>query len=138
MAAARLGYLVGPSWLVAELEKVVLPYHLDAAKQAAGRLALRFTDEMEERVKAVVEERERVVAALAELPVARVAIGCELRAVPAARRRGGQAVWEGLLERSVLVRELLELAAAGGVPAGHGRHARRGRRIPRRPREVLA
>ena len=60
MAAARLGYLVGPSWLVAELDKVVLPYHLDAAKQVAGRLALRFADEMEARVKAVVAERERV------------------------------------------------------------------------------
>ena len=33
MAAARLGYLIGPSWLVAELEKVVLPYHLDTLKQ---------------------------------------------------------------------------------------------------------
>ena len=47
MAGARLGYLVGPSWLVAELDKVTLPYHLDAAKQIAGRLALRFVDEME-------------------------------------------------------------------------------------------
>ena len=64
MAAARLGYLVGPSWLVAELDKVVLPYHLDAAKQIAGRLALRFVDEMDDRVAAVVAERERVSAAL--------------------------------------------------------------------------
>ena len=37
MAAARLGYLVGPAWLVEQLDKVVLPYHLDAFKQAAGR-----------------------------------------------------------------------------------------------------
>ncbi|MGZ4725157.1 MAG: aminotransferase class I/II-fold pyridoxal phosphate-dependent enzyme, partial [Ilumatobacteraceae bacterium] len=37
MAASRLGYLVGPSWLVAELDKVALPYHLDTAKQIAGR-----------------------------------------------------------------------------------------------------
>ena len=59
MAAARLGYLVGPAWLVAELEKVVLPYHLDAAKQIAGRLALRFVDEMDDRVKQIVAERER-------------------------------------------------------------------------------
>ena len=51
MAAARLGYLVGPSWLVAELEKVALPYHLDAAKQLAGRLALRFVDDMDARVE---------------------------------------------------------------------------------------
>ncbi|MDN5786166.1 MFS transporter, partial [Pseudorhodobacter sp.] len=40
MAAARLGYLVAPTWVVDELEKVVLPYHLDALKQAAGRIAL--------------------------------------------------------------------------------------------------
>ncbi len=38
MAGARLGYLIGPTWLVAELDKVVLPYHLDAVKQIAGRL----------------------------------------------------------------------------------------------------
>ena len=54
MAAARLGYLVGPSWVVANLEKVVLPYHLDAAKQLAGTLALRHVDEMDARVKQLV------------------------------------------------------------------------------------
>ena len=31
MASARLGYCVAPRWLVDDLEKVVLPYHLDAA-----------------------------------------------------------------------------------------------------------
>ena len=54
---------------MAELDKVALPYHLDAAKQVAGRLALRFGDEMETRVKHVVAERERVAAALGPLPV---------------------------------------------------------------------
>ena len=49
---ARLGYLVGPASVVAELEQVVLPYHLDAVKQVAGRLALRFQAEMEARVAA--------------------------------------------------------------------------------------
>ena len=59
MAAARLGYLVGPTWLVAELDKVVLPYHLDAAKQVgrAPRAALRRRDGG--TASAVVEERER-------------------------------------------------------------------------------
>ncbi len=36
MAGARLGYLLGPAWLVEKLELVVLPYHLDSVKQAAG------------------------------------------------------------------------------------------------------
>src|SRR3546814_14531696 len=37
MAGARLGYLVGPRQLGAQLDAVVLPYHLDAVKRAAGR-----------------------------------------------------------------------------------------------------
>src|SRR5207253_10641592 len=67
MAAARLGYLVGPAAVVQTLEKVLLPYHLDAMKQVAGRLALRFRAEMEARVAQIVEERGRLAAALAEL-----------------------------------------------------------------------
>ncbi|MEA3217233.1 MAG: histidinol-phosphate aminotransferase [Acidimicrobiia bacterium] len=103
MAAARLGYLVGPTWLVDELEKVVLPYHLDVVTQLAGTLALDYAPEMSERVAVIVEERGRIQAALAELPV---------RAWPSAanfllfRPEGGsgEAVWQGLVERSVLVR----------------------------------
>jgi histidinol-phosphate aminotransferase len=104
MAAARLGYLVGPSWLVAELDKVALPYHLDAAKQIAGRLALRFHAEMEARVKAVVDERERVVAALQQLEVDVFPSGANF-VLFRPRRRDGRAVWQGLLDRSVLIRD---------------------------------
>ncbi len=104
MAAARLGYLVGPSWLVAELDKVVLPYHLDAAKQVAGRLALRFEPEMRERVAGLVAERERLVAGLARLPVEQWPSGANFVLFrPTAA--DGRAVWQGLLERSVLVRD---------------------------------
>jgi histidinol-phosphate aminotransferase len=104
MAANRLGYLVGPSWLVAELDKVVLPYHLDAAKQVAGRLALRFADEMEARVKAIVAERERVAAALAELPTHVWPSGANF-ILFRPLDRGGHDVWTALLERDVLVRD---------------------------------
>ena len=64
----------GPSWLVAELDKVVLPYHLDSAKQIAGRLALRFVDEMEERVAADRRaSASGIAAALADAARRRVA-----------------------------------------------------------------
>ena len=72
MAAARLGYLIGPRWLVAELDKVVLPYHLDATKQIAGTLAVAFRDEMEQRVRDIVSERERVMSALRQIGRAHV------------------------------------------------------------------
>jgi histidinol-phosphate aminotransferase len=103
MAAARLGYLVGPAWLVAELDKVVLPYHLDAFKQAAGTAALEFVDEMQARVSHIVEERGRVAAALADLPVDVWPSGANF-ILFRPRERSGDQVWKDLVERSVLVR----------------------------------
>lgn len=103
MAAARLGYLIGPSWVIAELDKVVLPYHLDAFKQAAGVIALDYLDEMAARVAILVEERGRVEASLDDLGVQRWPSGANfvLFRVP---RLSGDDVWQQLLDRSVLVR----------------------------------
>jgi histidinol-phosphate aminotransferase len=106
MAGARLGYLVGPTWLVAELDKVVLPYHLDAVKQIAGRLALRFSDDMNDRVAHIVSERERIVAAMGGLAVDVFPSGANFvlfRIRPGAL--DGRAVWQGLVDRSVLIRD---------------------------------
>ncbi|MGE0877904.1 MAG: histidinol-phosphate transaminase [Acidimicrobiia bacterium] len=103
MAAARLGYLIGPTWLVDELDKVILPYHLDTAKQIAGRLALRFNADMEARVQVIVGERERLTAALHDLAVDVWPSGANF-ILFRPRTMKGQAVWQGLLDRSVLVR----------------------------------
>ena len=104
MAAARLGYLVGPAPVVAALERVALPYHLDAVKQAAGRLAVRFVGEMEERVGLIVRERHRLLAALARLPVTAWPSQANFVLFRPEHRKGIE-VWQGLLERSVLVRD---------------------------------
>ena len=104
MAAARLGYLIGPRDLVAQLDQVVLPYHLDAVKQVAGRLALDHEPEMRARVASLVEERGRVVARLAELPVDVWPSGANF-VLFRPRERDGAAVWQALLDRSVLVRD---------------------------------
>ena len=104
MAGARLGYLIGPSWLVAELDKVTLPYHLDAAKQIAGRLALRFVEDMEARVQHIVSERERIQRAFAELALQYWTSSANFilfrpTSLP------GRTVWQALLDRDVLVRD---------------------------------
>ena len=104
MAAARLGYCVAAPEVIATLEKVVLPYHLDAVKQIAGEVALDFEDEMRARVAALVEERGRVAAALADLPVDSWPSGANF-VLFRPRTRGGREVWEALLDRSVLVRD---------------------------------
>ena len=104
MAAARLGYLIGPTWLVNELDKVVLPYHLDAVKQIAGRLALRFSDDMDARVKQLVAERERVAGALADLGVEVFPSGANFILFRTTGLDGSE-VWQGLVDRSVLIRD---------------------------------
>ena len=104
MAGARLGYLIGPASLVEQLDMVTLPYHLDAAKQIAGRLALRFVDEMESRVKHIVTERERIQAAFADLPVDFWPSGANF-ILFRPRSIGGKQVWQRLLDHSVLIRD---------------------------------
>ena len=103
MAASRLGYLVGPEWIVAELEKVVLPYHLDAFKQLAGTLALAHVAEMNERVSRLVEERGRLVSRLSELDVDVWPSGANFVLFRPRSVDGGH-VWQRLVNRSVLVR----------------------------------
>ena len=103
MAAARLGYLVGPRWLVAELEKVALPYHLDALKQAVGIAALDFVDEMQARVEAIVAERTRLTDRLGGMPVDVWPSGANF-VLFRPRHRDGAEVWQELVDRSVLVR----------------------------------
>jgi len=104
MAGSRLGYLIGPSWLVAELDKVVLPYHLDAAKQIAGRLALTFVDEMEARVQFIVSERDRLSAAMATMDVDVFPSGANF-ILFRPRCVAGKVVWQRLLDHSMLIRD---------------------------------
>jgi histidinol-phosphate aminotransferase len=104
LAAVRLGFAVGPEWLVAELEKVILPYHLSVPTQLAGRLALAYRSEMEGRVASLIEERGRLFAALSELDGITVfPSGANFLLF---RVNGdGRATWKSLLAKGVLIRD---------------------------------
>jgi histidinol-phosphate aminotransferase len=104
LAAVRLGFAVGPAWVIAELEKVLLPYTLSVPTQIAGTVALDFRREMEQRVASLVEERGRLFAALAEMPgLTVVPSGANFLLV----RVDGDAhdLWQRLLAHGVLVRD---------------------------------
>ena len=105
MAGLRLGYLIGPAPVVRVLDRVALPYHLDAVKQAAGRLALRYVGEMETRVAAIVGERNRLLDGLSSLGVTTWPSEANFVLFRPEGGRKGAEVWQGLLERSVLVRD---------------------------------
>lgn len=104
LAALRLGFCIGPSAVVAELDKVVLPYHLSTATQSAGLAALGFRDEMERRVRTLVAERERLAARLSGLPGLGVyPSGANFVLVRAGG--DGHALWQAMVDRGVLVRD---------------------------------
>lgn len=126
MAAARLGYLIAPKWMVADLEVVALPYRVDALKQAAGRAALRFVSHMEHAVRDVVAQRERLVAAMTKMPLtvwpsqanfilfrpnvptvnpASATSGLSNSGLSTSGGGAGRALWQALLDQSVLVRD---------------------------------
>ena len=65
LAGLRLGYLVGPEGLVEAVNKVGIPFGVNALAQAAGVASVDAQAELAARVDATVVERERVEAYLA-------------------------------------------------------------------------
>ena len=104
MAALRLGFCVAPPWVIEELEKVVLPYHLAAPTQLAGVLALRYGGEMDERVGLLVRERERLEAELEKVDGVTV-FPSGANFVLLRVQGDGHALWQRLVDRGVLVRD---------------------------------
>src|SRR6478752_3153210 len=66
LAGFRVGYAVGPAPLAGALRAVSLPFGVSGVAQAAAVASLEREPELLERVEALVAERDRVVAGLAD------------------------------------------------------------------------
>ena len=67
LAGLRVGYGIFPLWLVSELLKIKQPYNVNVAGAAAAIASLQDVAYLMENVGKIVEERERLFAALAEV-----------------------------------------------------------------------
>lgn len=61
LAGLRLGYLYAHDWVIDDLRKVRLPYHLDAITQVAGVVALEHREALTDHLAATAAERDRVL-----------------------------------------------------------------------------
>ncbi|GGM63831.1 histidinol-phosphate aminotransferase [Thermopolyspora flexuosa] len=104
MAGTRLGYLAAHPAVVEALQLVRLPYHLSTLTQAAARVALAHAKELLGTVDALRAERDATVEWLRAqgLEVA----DSDANFVLFGRFADRRAVWEGLLEQGVLIREV--------------------------------
>jgi histidinol-phosphate aminotransferase len=103
LAGARLGYLAAAPEICDALRVVRLPYHLSAVTQAVALVALAHAEELLGRVADLRVERDRTVRWLREqgLQVADSDANFALFGTFPDRH----AVWQGLLDRGVLIRE---------------------------------
>jgi histidinol-phosphate aminotransferase len=103
-AGLRLGYLAASAEVVDALQLVRLPYHLSAITQAAARAALAHTDELLGTVEAVKAERDRMVNGLTRLGL--TVVPTQANFLLFGPFLDPAAVWKGLLDRGVLVRDV--------------------------------
>ncbi len=103
LAGARIGYLAASPAVVDAVQLVRLPYHLSAVTQVVARTALRHTDELLEQVALLRAERDALVAWLREEGFE--AADSDANFVLFGRFTDRHRVWQGLLDRGVLIRE---------------------------------
>ncbi len=103
LAGARVGYAVARPEIIDALRVVRLPYHLSSATQAIACTALSFSDELLGQVDALRRERDGLVDWLRAEGLQ--AVDSDANFVMFGRFSDRRRVWEGLLDRGVLVRE---------------------------------
>ena len=104
MAGARVGYLAASPEVVQALQIVRLPYHLSAITQAVARVALAHAEELLATVAVLRDERNELVGWLRSRGLA--VADSDANFVLFGRFGDRSAVWQGLLDRGVLIREV--------------------------------
>jgi histidinol-phosphate aminotransferase len=117
-AGGRLGYLAADPSLIDALRLVRLPYHLSSPTQAIALAALRHAPAMLATVEAIKQQRDRMVAELADLGLEPVPSDANF--VLFGGLEDAAQTWRDLLDRGVLVRDVgiaHYLRVTAGTPA---------------------
>lgn len=67
MASMRLGFLIGNPDIVAQLDKVRLPYNINSLSQIAAHFFLDYQDEFSGQVSEIIKSREELYQGLQEI-----------------------------------------------------------------------
>ena len=109
LAGARLGYFAAAAPVADAMRLVRLPYHLSSVTQATALAALEHHESLLATVEDVKEQRDRIVSELDALGLTPSASDSNF--VFFACGEDAPAMWQGLLDEGVLVRDV-------GIP-GH-------------------
>ena len=107
LAGVRLGYMVGPAALVGEIDKVRPPYNVSVLNAEAALFALEHADEYAAQAAILRAERERLQAALREMPGV-TAWPSEANMI-LVRVADSKATFEGMKSHGVLIKHVAAL-----------------------------
>ncbi len=104
LAGARIGYVLAAPPVVEILQRVRLPYHVSQLTQTAGLVALRHRTEAMRILEGIRAQRDRIVLELGAMgvPVHPSDANFVLFEPPGRTVE----IWQGLLDRGVLVRDM--------------------------------
>jgi histidinol-phosphate aminotransferase len=104
LAGARVGYLAANPRVIDAIRLVRLPYHLSSLTQAAARAVLAHAPALLAQLDAIKSERDRLTAGLRELDL--TVVDSAANFVLFGQFKDTRGVWQALLDRGVLVREV--------------------------------
>jgi histidinol-phosphate aminotransferase len=105
MAALRVGWVASTAENCREIRKVKLPYSLNAISEMAATVALENRSLRDENVRRIVSERERVFAAMQQIPRIRV-FPTKANFVTFRAARNCKEIFEALFARGILIRDV--------------------------------
>ncbi|MDM0045418.1 histidinol-phosphate transaminase [Variovorax dokdonensis] len=106
LAGIRLGYLMGPQALIAEVDKVRPPYNVSVLNCETALFALEHADVFAEQAAAIRKERDVVESALDRLGVQRWPSQANMVLI---RVRDAGKTFEGMKERGVLIKNVSKM-----------------------------
>jgi len=113
LAGVRLGYLMGPTGLVAELDKVRPPYNISVLNCECALFALEHADAFARQAQVICDERDRLLRALRAMPRLTVwdsqANMILVRVAGQAGADVAQQVFEALRRQGVLIKNVSKM-----------------------------
>ncbi|MBK9339876.1 MAG: histidinol-phosphate transaminase [Rhodoferax sp.] len=107
LAGVRMGYMLGPKALIAEIDKVRPPYNISVLNYECALFALEHTDVFAQQAKELVAERAMLFQAFAKMPQVK-AFKSEANMI-LLRVPDAQKTFDGLKARGVLVKNISKM-----------------------------
>lgn len=105
LAGLRVGYLLAREAVIKQLLRVKQPFNLNAFSQLAARTVLQHLPLFQQQVQEIIGEREKLAAALAQLPEVEV-FTSDTNYILFRTPLSGLTVYEGLLKAGILIRNM--------------------------------